>query len=210
MVKTDKSQSLILNRILSLNKKVLFISLSNSSTWTNSRISLFNRFISSFYSATLFLLEFNVDIWSKFPGTNSFKHFEKSFSSLLKWLLYAALLLFFFNRTSFPKGASSLPLRDILPKRQLKPQTNKKKTNYFLTKHQSRKIKLFLKKQQYHNILQFYLHHSIYIRAISPFTKANHQNVKTTTPHHTIILLSTVQFRFVQFYLSLMWQIFSI
>ena len=42
------------------------------------------------------------------------------------------------NRTSFPEGASSLPLRDIPPKRQLKPQTNKKKTNYFLTNHQSR------------------------------------------------------------------------
>ena len=47
------------------------------------------------------------------------------------------------NRTSFPEGASSLPLRDIPPKRQLKPQTNKEKTNYFLTNHQRRKT--FLK-----------------------------------------------------------------
>ena len=69
--------------ILPLNKKVMFISLSNSSTWTNSEISLFNRFIYSFCSATLFLYDFNFDIWSKFPGTNSSKNIVISFSSLL-------------------------------------------------------------------------------------------------------------------------------
>ena len=50
---------------------------------------------------------------------------------------------FFSGVASFPEGAPSLPLRDIPPKRQLKSQTNTKKTDYFLTNHQSRKIKLF-------------------------------------------------------------------
>ena len=58
----------------------------------------------------------------------------------------AALLLFFFHRTSFPEGASRLPLGDIFPERHLKPQTNKKKTKYFFINHQSRKIKLLLRK----------------------------------------------------------------
>ena len=97
------------------------------------------------FSYTLILYDFSFDIWSKFPGTNSFKDIIISFSSLLKWPFYVALLLFFFDRTPFPEGASSLPLRDIPPKRQLKPQTNKKKTNYFLINQQNRKIKVFFK-----------------------------------------------------------------
>ena len=75
-------------------KKVLFISLSSSSSWTNSRISLFNRFIRSFCSAALFLYDFSFYIWSKFPGTNSFKNVVVCFSSSLKWPLYATQLLF--------------------------------------------------------------------------------------------------------------------
>ena len=45
-------QVLILNNkacFLSLNEKVLLISLSNSLTWTNSRVSLFNHFICSIF-----------------------------------------------------------------------------------------------------------------------------------------------------------------
>ena len=64
----------------------------------------------------LFLYDFSFDIWSKFSVTNSFKSIVISFWSLLKWPLYASLLLFFFERTSFPEGASSLPLQDIPPK----------------------------------------------------------------------------------------------
>ena len=112
------------------------------------------------------------------------------------------------NRTSFPEGASSLPLRDIPPKRQLKPQTNKEKTNYFLTNHQRRKT--FLKTAISQRTIIFLSLFSLHL-LISPFTKTNHQNVKTTTSHHTIILLPTVQFAFVQFYISSMFaNIFSI
>ena len=73
------------------------------------------------------------------------KNIVITFSRLLKWPLYAALLLFFFDRSSSPEEALSLQLRNIPPKRQLKPQTNKKKTNYFLTNNQNRKKLNFFK-----------------------------------------------------------------
>ena len=97
--------------ILQLSKKVLSISLSNSSTWTDSRISLFNHFACSFCSAISYFFMISVSILS--------------LASLLKWLFYAALLIFFIDRTQFPEGALSLPLRDIPLKRQLKLQTKK-------------------------------------------------------------------------------------
>ena len=104
--------------------------------------------------------------------------------------LYAALLLFFFNRTSFPEEASSLPLRETLPKRQLKPQTNKteKKLNFFKTAVSQRTIILLSlfnlhlfnftfhqnkpSKCQNNNISSydnFTFYYSVYICSILPF-----------------------------------------
>ena len=45
------------------------------------------------FICTLFSYDLSFDIWSKFPGTKSFKKVVISFSSLFKWILYAALLL---------------------------------------------------------------------------------------------------------------------
>ena len=92
--------------------------------------SLFNYFIYSFCSTTLFLYVFSFDIWRKFPGTRSFKNLVISLWSLINWPLYAALLLFFFDRTLYPEGASSPPLRNIPAERQLKSQTKNKLLSY--------------------------------------------------------------------------------
>ena len=116
----------------------------------------------------------------------------------------------FFYRTSFPEGASSLPPRDIWPKRQLKPQANKKKKITFLPTTKAEKLN-FLKKTS--NISTFY---NFTFTVQFPFVqfylspKQTIKNVKITTSHHTIILHSTVQFTFIQFYLSSMCAIFLI
>ena len=58
---------------------------------------------------------------------------------------------YFFFRTSFPEGTSSLPLRDIPPERQLKPDT---KTYYFFTNHRViPKQTIKNSKQQHVNLL---------------------------------------------------------
>ena len=73
-----------------------------------------------------------------------------SLSSLLKWSLYATLPPSFLDRTPFLEGASSLPLRDIPAKRQLKPQTKNKLLSYQPPKQKQKKINFL--KQQHFNI----------------------------------------------------------
>ena len=94
----------------------------------------------SFCTATLLLHDFgSINIWSKFSGTNSFKN-AISLISLLKWLLYATLLLFLFDRTLFLQGASSLSLRD----RKVDKISNKKQINFYQLPKQKTSLSPFI------------------------------------------------------------------
>ena len=74
----------------------------------------------------------------------------------------------FFDRTSFPEGASSLPLRHSAKKTT--KTSNKQKENKLLSyQPPSRKIKPFFRNKQYFNVLQLYFHFSIYICLILSF-----------------------------------------
>ena len=131
MVKWDKSQSLILNRILyheikkycSFLYQILQPELTQESHYL---IVLSVQCVHLHYG----LYDFNFDIWGKFPGTNLFKNIVISFSSLRKWPLHATLLLFFLWRNLISRRSSI-----TTPKRH-----SAKKTTKISNKHKENRL----------------------------------------------------------------------
>ena len=117
MVKQDRSQSLLPNHVFYYSIKI----------YCSFRFQILDLELIRFI-CTSFSYDLSFDIWSKFPGTNSFKKVVISFSSLFKWLLYAALLLWqnLISRRNFITTSN----------RYSASKTAKiSKTNYFLTNH---------------------------------------------------------------------------
>ena len=149
----------------------MLISWSNSSIWTNSRISLFNRFICPFVQ----LLSL-YDLFWYMKQISCYKFILKRCNILLEvtlmTLICRPISLFLWqnliSRRSFITTTKGHCARKTA-------STLNKKANCFLTNHQNKNIKIL--KEQHLSILQYYFHCSVCICSILLFTKTNQQHI---------------------------------